>query len=202
MKYQLILISLLLTSCGKNGDTRTRLYVYGDSISAGLDHPSWPELIATNYNYALVNHSVGGTAIEWSNQAPLMLTESFIPGSVIAFSPGVNDAVLFQQDPTHIQLFKDYIHQVVTRLATLPVRAYIGTPIQHATYSDSHFGPNADVNAYATIIRDELATTNANNVTLVEFNTCFIPTVNNTLDGLHPNAIGYNDMYNCFKENK
>lgn len=194
-----------IVSCGKTPSVSLcdptppltqNLYVYGDSIT--LANGSWPELLANDQGYTLIQKSVGSTHILSATQAPALLTDIFVSGSILVYAPGINDAFIFGASPEHMAAFRANLTAIVSRMNSIGVKAYIGTPnrVNGGTFISLH---NFVINEYAAITREVLS--QQSTACLVDFNTCFVPTKNNTApDGIHPNASGYSEMYECFKK--
>lgn len=210
----ILMIVFVLSACGKKGGGSNGpktwcmtgsgvagdLYAFGDSISAGLDHPSYPELVACEQGYRLLQRSKGGTPLVSAEQRDQILATNFTAADTVFFAPGVNDAILNAADPAYIAQYTQGLRDILNHLRASGARVYIGTParIANDAYSLVRFGGNANIDLYAQINRDEVAALADPQITLVDYNTLFTVTMGNTMDGLHPNAGGYREMANVF----
>lgn len=210
MKY-LVLISLLfLMACGKNGSNdqpvgtlsnpysnpgAPNLYVYGDSISYGLTHPTYDELFTLDHGLNLVQKSIGGTSLFfWTQYAAIADYDTWAPNDIIMFAPGANDAILFENDTEYQSLYRQGIATILARFKASGSLVYFGTP-NHSCNPNRFYGPDSILDTYAQINRDEFTKVNAQNIVLVDYAANFKPTADNTIDCYHPNVQGYQEMY-------
>jgi lysophospholipase L1-like esterase len=208
MKHLLSLL-LGLTACASpnqngSGSNFTPLYVYGDSISAGGGvGDGYPDIIAAQMGWYEINKSIGGTEMDSPNQYNLFLwdcctTQRMENGAKVMFSPGVNDSNNVNT-PGYITIYTNDLTTLLQNISTRSVTVYIGTPIHHC--NEAKWGVNAtSVDVFAAINRQVVASVAAPNVILVEYNQNFVPTVDNTIDCLHPNISGYTQMAQIFDQ--
>lgn len=216
MKYLLVLI--LITGCAKPKETaQTNIYTYGDSITFGLSHPSWPEAVASQWGKNLIQNSHGGTSLfdknaggEETQYAMVMNAKPWEATATILWAPGENDAILHQADAAYLAQYRQGLLECLTKIHLAKVKAYIGTPNHNS--DEPRFGLNSVVDQYAQINRDLIAQLNDPNIVLIDFTPNFQPTFDQsleyyarmntttgtTLDGIHPNVYGYSLMTQFF----
>ncbi len=209
MKHLILLSMLLFSACGSNTQTASSacapdnghfLYVFGDSITLGLDGNSWADMYGCAKGYKIVNMSIGGTTIEAVNQYPLLMAHqrNWAKGDVIIFSPGENDAIVYGHDAAHVADYTSKMTDIISLLASKNITAYIGTP----TYScnEALFGLNSDRDVYAGITRSIIAMQASSSVSLIDFTPAFTPTMTSTYDCLHPNGEGNHEMLGLIRD--
>lgn len=195
---KLLVLTFLLAACGQQANTTiTPLYVYGDSISAGGTYGyTYTDIIAAANGWFEVNKSIGGTELTSPNQYSLIWWDSVIsnrwePNAVVMFTPGVNDSGLNGSDPAYLATYTTDMNKIMTYITTKGVKAYIGTPTTHC--NEAHWGVNAEA-PYADINTQAVISSNNPNIILVDYYSKFVPTTDNTVDCLHPNILGYQQM--------
>jgi lysophospholipase L1-like esterase len=174
------------------GPTGRKLYVYGDSISHGWDTPSYPGIVACRLGLELVNESIGGTAIDDQNQYPAIMAAQWEPDAVVMFAPGTNDAIIYGQDQTHEEFYRQALSNVIAKIASGGQTGIIGTPL--SSCDEQRFGPNSYKNSYAQINRDLVVSAGPGRIHLADYMSAFSPSHQNTHDCLHPNATGNQEL--------
>lgn len=200
---KLLLFSLLLlTACTSPTNQIKPLYVYGDSISAGLDHPTNYQSIANKMGWFLVNKSIGTTSMASLNQYQLIMYDSNLwePNAVIMLSPGLNDAILNGADPTYESNYYGWMKGIIGVIHQRGLVGYIGTP--NSNCDEARFIANSITAQYAQVNRDLVQQINDPNIKLIDYNKGFVPDWGNTLDCIHPNKLGYAQMTDYFWSNK
>jgi lysophospholipase L1-like esterase len=196
----LVLLLLTLTHCGVNGTgvlspVNGRLLVYGDSISQAFEStsPGYAVLVSASLSTTLVNNSIGGTSLFSANQYPALMQAQLDSHDTIMFAPGVNDAILYGSDSTYPARYQDGLRQVLYRIHSLHIHAYIGTP--NRTCDEQRFVSNKIVDVFANINRQLVAELRDSNIQLIDYNARFNPSWENTIDCYHPNQQGYREMF-------
>jgi len=201
-----LMILVALTGCGSNKGSGsngiTTLIGYGDSITYGAynNHISFIDLISHALNYHPVNKAISGTSMFSANQYDLLMSDSFNSTDIIFFTPGINDAGYYGNDPAYVAQYQSALEDILNRIHSLGIKAYIGTPIQVL----QEVGPmtNANIALYAEINRKVVQNQNDPNIVLVDFNTGYSPVGGNDWsDGIHPVSQGYQAMTQFFLMN-
>lgn len=178
--------------------TGRRMYIYGDSISAGIPDglPNYPERVACREGLDLVNRSIGGTKITDANQGPLILSDNWEDDAVIFFSPGVNDAILMGVDPVHLQTYRGTLQAVLDRVMTTGNVGYFGTPVSNC--DPARFVSENVLLNYVNINMELItkATNQSSRIHFLDFHANVIPSMNSTVDCLHHNTEGSRRMAN------
>ena len=207
MRYLTLIASLVLMACGSTNtiDIQTPMYVYGDSISAGLSMPNYVDDIAATMNLFVVNKAIGGTYMTSPNQYMFIVWDwgnAWQAGSYVIFGPGHNDATVMDIDGTNTtyqELYAQDLTTIVQDMSGKPIHGFISTPIFTCdTGSNNSAQANAAIAIYAQINRDVVAKVNASNVTLIDFNMKFTPTMDTTIDCTHPSVLGNQQMAQIF----
>lgn len=199
----LLMIALLTAiGCGKSPTekvqcatpTGKKLYVYGDSISHGFadQGPSYSEQVACALGLTLVQNSIAGTAITSPNQYAQMMSDTWEAGSIVLYSPGVNDSILFGLDATHVTEYTNDLADVVAKMNTSGVRGYIGTPLK--TCDQARFNAFGAIDTYTAINEASVS----GSVKLIGFQAGMTLSRGNTVDCLHPNKVGHEEMAKIF----
>lgn len=207
MKTQMTVLAMTVlmgcSACGKPAaslpsecapDNGHFLYIFGDSITYGLDGNSYADMYGCAKGYRVVNMAVGGTSIEFGNQYAMIMAHqrNWLPGDLVIFSPGENDAVLYAHDAAHVADYQSKMTDILAIAATKQTRVIIGTP--NYSCDEPRFGPNSDRDIYANITRNLITAQAASNIKLVDFTALYTPTAIGTYDCLHPNAVGNHEM--------
>lgn len=217
MKYLLSSIVVILMGCSnvptniQNNQCRnssistgdTTIYIYGDSVSHGMildcqgNPSSWTTISAQALNMQYVMNAVPGSDMTYPNQYEQLMKDEWPKGSIVIFSPGINDASRHANDRVYMDQYYQDMLNILNRLHGIGIKTYIGTPliVLNPIPGTSVLKQYADLNEEAVItIKDS-------NIKFIDLFDNYNPTPATNIDVVHPGNLGNQLLSNYFLAN-
>lgn len=202
MRFILVVLSLYTVCCGKPANRHENaILVFGDSIAAGYAASYfYAQMLGDELRMPVNNFAIPGSRIDQKGQYPTIMQTEILPGDIVLFCPGINDAAQNALNHEYLKNYEKQLRDIVSKFYYSGARVYLGTTLMGVHRDEL----NAYAEKYAQIMRDVSKEYEGSNIVLVDTRVLFKPTPELLPDDIHPNVAGHRvlaDIYIKFMRN-